>query len=159
MFHDNLEEDKRAGLETLTLLTHSHTTATNFVIMKFILLPQTLLGIRIPFSRLHFLRQSESRWTENAKQKISASAVNVSISGERRKLKSSIEEFKKKTLTALKSRSEFISPQIPGVVGRKEIVKPIKYVAKENSQMGTPCALDNASLSSLKNDAHEFSAH
>lgn len=83
-----------------------------------------------------FLCGSQSRAEPRMSRKKSVQVLLMSQY--RRKVESSSrlsEEFKKKTLTALKSRSEDFSPQIRtrGEVGRKEIVKSMKYGAKANA--------------------------
>lgn len=105
--------------------------------MKFLLLPQTFVGYGNPFTRFLFVAVRVALSRENREKSLQV----LLMSQYRRKsnAQSSFEEFKKKTLTALKSRSEDFSPRIStSIVGRKEIVKPIKYGAKANSQMGTP---------------------
>lgn len=56
MFHDNLEEDKRAGLETLTLLTHTLRAAAN----SYELCNYEVYFITANFSRLLGIRSQGS---------------------------------------------------------------------------------------------------
>lgn len=141
MFHDNLEEDKRAGLETVMLITHTLRTATN----SDELCNYEVYFITANFSRLwKSLRKvslcvvaSQSRAQTEKSRQITVQVLLMSqYRGKCRKLKTSIGAVKKKNFDSFKkSERRFFSADTKRLWAKGNR-KLMKNGAKANVRFG-----------------------